>query len=321
MSHPAGLNAPVNPQVNNAPRETAAEWVADFASEDGAVREHARRAIVRLGKDAVPALAVAVTSTSEQVRWEATRALCEIGDPSAVPALIDKLEGRDSGVRSMAADGLSALGPVVLQPLMHALIRRSDSVLLRKSAQRVLQGLAGRPGLQPVLRPVIAALASAAPDVGVPLAAYKALDELRKLPADTSAAVVIRKVRVRDWMTANPLTVSPSASVAEAYQTMKEKRVRRLPVVAGDLVVGIVSLGDLREALSSKPASAIGDIMSQPVVTIEPEASLRRAALQMIEHRIGGLPVVASGALVGIITETDIFRVFAQQPSLGMWDE
>ena len=54
---------------------------------------------------------------------------------------------------------------------------------------------------------------------------------------------------------------------------------------------------------------------------IEPEASLRRAARQMIDHRIGGLPVVASGALVGIITETDIFRVFAQQPSLGGWDE
>jgi predicted transcriptional regulator len=269
----------------------------------------------------VPALAAAVTDSRTQVRWEATRALCEIGDPSAAPALIDKLEGRDSGVRWMAADGLVALGPVVLQPLMHALVRRSDSVLFRESAHRVLQGLAGRPGYESILRPVMVALESASPDVGVPLAAYNALDELRRLPPDAASVVVIRKVRVRDWMTSTPLTVAPSVTVADAYQRMKERRIRRLPVVTDDGIVGIVSLGDLREALATKPAGAVGEIMSKPVVTIEPEASLRRAARQMIDHRIGGLPVVASGSLVGIITETDIFRVFAQQPSLGGWDE
>lgn len=134
---------------------------------------------------------------------------------------------------------------------------------------------------------------------------------------------------VRDWMTPHPITVDPKTSLPDAHRLMKDSHIRRLPVVSQGRVVGIVTLGDIREAQPSDATSlsiyelhyllaklTVDKLMTRDPLTIAPDASIREAARLMMENKIGGLPVVdpGSGALVGIITESDIFRIFAQEP-------
>jgi CBS domain-containing protein len=127
---------------------------------------------------------------------------------------------------------------------------------------------------------------------------------------------------VRDWMTTSPVTITPKTSLAEAHRLMKQKKVRRLPVVEQDRLVGIVALSDVLEAEPSGATTLsiyelnyllaelkVDKIMKHNVITVQPTASIRDAASIMLEHKIGGLPVVEAGRLVGIITESDIFRM------------
>lgn len=132
---------------------------------------------------------------------------------------------------------------------------------------------------------------------------------------------------VRDWMTRDPITVGLKTSLPEAHKLMKECHIRRLPVIDHDRLVGIVTLGDIREASPSDATSlsifelhyllaklTIAEMMTRDPITVTPDATIRDAAKLMLEHKIGGLPVVENGKLVGIITESDIFRVLAQEP-------
>jgi len=134
---------------------------------------------------------------------------------------------------------------------------------------------------------------------------------------------------VRDWMTANPITVDPKTTLPEAHKIMKDRRIRRLPVVDRGHLVGIVTLGDIREAEPSDATTlsifelhyllaklTIGEIMTREPITISVNATIREAAKIMLQHKIGGLPVMEDGKLVGIITESDIFRVMAQEPEV-----
>ncbi len=137
----------------------------------------------------------------------------------------------------------------------------------------------------------------------------------------------MKKNLVRDWMTPNPITVTPKTPLTEAHRIMKEHKIRRLPVVDRDQVVGIVTLGDIREASPSDATSlsifelnyllaqlTLDKVMTRDPLTITSDSNIREAARLMLEHKIGGLPVVDNGKLVGIITESDIFRVLAQEP-------
>ena len=128
---------------------------------------------------------------------------------------------------------------------------------------------------------------------------------------------------VKDWMTLDPITVTPDTSVMKASQLMKENNIRRLPVVdENGKVVGIVSDRDLKEASPSKATTLdvhelyyllselkVKDIMSKKVYTIKPTDTVEKAAVIMLEHKITGLPVVEDGKLVGILTQGDVFRV------------
>ena len=128
---------------------------------------------------------------------------------------------------------------------------------------------------------------------------------------------------VKDWMTLDPITVTPDTSVMKASQLMKENNIRRLPAVDdGGKVVGIVSDRDLKEASPSKATTLdvhelyyllselkVKDIMSKKVYTIKPTDTVEKAAVIMLEHKITGLPVVEDGKLVGILTQGDVFRV------------
>jgi acetoin utilization protein AcuB len=128
------------------------------------------------------------------------------------------------------------------------------------------------------------------------------------------------------WMTPNPRTIAPNVSVAEATERMQRERVRRYPVVEDEArLVGIVSLDDLLRASPSIVTSlnvweisyllskvVVRDVMTRPVITVTEDMPLEDAAKILLTKKIGGLPVVRGDQVVGIITETDIFRIFTE---------
>ena len=129
---------------------------------------------------------------------------------------------------------------------------------------------------------------------------------------------------VENRMTANPITINSTTTIADASEIMRNNKFRRLPVVEGGKLVGIVTDRDLR-AVSASPATSLSifelnyllakmkvkDIMQKKVITITPQAAVEEAAILMYNHRIGGLVVVdEEGAVAGVITETDIFKSF-----------
>ena len=131
---------------------------------------------------------------------------------------------------------------------------------------------------------------------------------------------------VKDRMTPNPKTITPDTSFPDAFHIIREKKVRHLPVVdkRGKLV-GIVAQADL---LHASPSSAttlsvfetnyllsklqVQEVMSSPPITVPEDAPLEEAARVMVEHKIGCLPVMRDGELVGVITETDLFETFVE---------
>jgi CBS domain-containing protein len=132
---------------------------------------------------------------------------------------------------------------------------------------------------------------------------------------------------IRDHMTKNPVTISPHATLPDAHALMKEYSVRRLPVVdSHGKLVGIISQTDVREAQPSDATSlsiyelnyllaklTIERIMTKDVLTVAPEDQVSKAAQLMLERKIGGIPVTdPEGKLVGIITESDIFRLVVE---------
>ncbi|MBI5878923.1 MAG: HEAT repeat domain-containing protein [Chloroflexi bacterium] len=163
------------------PVATASHLVDRLYDDDGMVRAKARETIIKLGKPLTPRLIALLSEPGDQVRWEAAKALAEIADPAAAPALVGALVDRSFGVRWLAATGLIVLGRDGLIPLLRALMADSSSVILRHSAHRVIFDLVGREQLVPILAPVLEALESAEPAVSVPLAAHTALEQLLAL--------------------------------------------------------------------------------------------------------------------------------------------
>jgi acetoin utilization protein AcuB len=133
-------------------------------------------------------------------------------------------------------------------------------------------------------------------------------------------------VLVRERMSQNPVTIGAHCTITEALRVMRENQVRRLPVLDehGGLV-GIVSEKDLLYA-SPSPATSlsiyemhdllsrlkVSELMTTELITATPDTLLEEAARVMADNKIGGLPVLEGQRLVGIITETDIFKVFLE---------
>jgi len=123
---------------------------------------------------------------------------------------------------------------------------------------------------------------------------------------------------VRDRMSRPAVTVRQDADFQKALALMQEKKLRRLPVVDDDgQLVGIIVERDLLVAAMRYLQSRVevGDLMTRNVVTVGPDADLNEVARTMLERKIGGLPVVEHGRLVGIITESDIFKRFVELQS------
>lgn len=132
---------------------------------------------------------------------------------------------------------------------------------------------------------------------------------------------------VRDRMSANPITVTPDTPFQDALKLMHERRFRRLPVVNNDgKLVGIVSERDLLYA-SPSPATSLSvwelnyllsklqirEIMTKDVITVSPDTPIEDAARLIADNKIGGMPVVdQDDRVVGVITETDLFKTFVE---------
>lgn len=128
---------------------------------------------------------------------------------------------------------------------------------------------------------------------------------------------------VNEWMTANPVTVSSKTPVMEAMQLLRDGGFRRLPVVDNGKLVGIATDRDLKEATPSKATTlsvyelnyllsklTVGDVMVKDVFTVGPDDPIENAALLMEENKVSGLPVVEGGAVVGVLTITDMLATF-----------
>jgi len=120
-------------------------------------------------------------------------------------------------------------------------------------------------------------------------------------------------------MSTNLITVPPSATLAEARSLMHENRIHHIPVVDGEQLTGLISLTNVLAATDSflrddgtrihATEIGIADAMVTDVATVDVSASLRHAALFLEKHKIGCLPVLDDGTLVGIITDTDFVAV------------
>jgi acetoin utilization protein AcuB len=132
-------------------------------------------------------------------------------------------------------------------------------------------------------------------------------------------------MHVRDLMTVAPITVAPSTTVVDAKALMAKSQIRHLLVTEDGLLLGIVTDRDIRLNLPSPATSlsvwelnyllarlTVDQIMTKTVITVGPQHDARKAARIMLEHKIGGLPVLDGRRLVGIVTETDLVRAFAR---------
>ena len=133
----------------------------------------------------------------------------------------------------------------------------------------------------------------------------------------------MKRYLIRDWMTRDVVTAELKTPMLEAHKLMRERNIRRMPVLKRGKLVGIMTRSDVRSAEPSAATTLnvweinyllaqlkVKDVMSKNPITVRPEESIKRAAELMHEHRIGALPVIGErGQLVGIITESDIFRI------------
>jgi acetoin utilization protein AcuB len=134
------------------------------------------------------------------------------------------------------------------------------------------------------------------------------------------------KGTVRDWMTSDPITITPDASLLRAYEVMHDRRIRRLPVVdvTGQLF-GMLTSSDIQRVLPfargatdhadvvfALAGQTVAEVMTPNPFTVAPSDPVGHVAKQMISRKISGLPVVTDGRVVGIITESDIFRLVVE---------
>jgi len=131
-------------------------------------------------------------------------------------------------------------------------------------------------------------------------------------------------------MTKDPISVSPDTSILEAWKMMQNSQVRRLLVMDKGKLVGIVTERDLRSVSPSRATSLsifeinylleklkVKDAMTSNPIIVDADAPIEEAALIMKNNKVSALPVIEDGKVVGIITESDIFRAFIEMLGEG----
>ena len=123
---------------------------------------------------------------------------------------------------------------------------------------------------------------------------------------------------VRTWMSAPAVVIPPVVPADAALEFMKIREIRRLPVVEEMKLLGIITRSDLEAALGKphKPGEinymTVSDIMTARPITVDPDDTLEKAAQLMLDNKVSGLPVTREKEIVGIITESDIFRALSE---------
>ena len=130
---------------------------------------------------------------------------------------------------------------------------------------------------------------------------------------------------VKERMSRPVIALSPDMPVHDAHNLFRQEQIRRAPVVKKGKLVGIVSRQDLIDASPTKATSlsrweinyllsklTVSEIMTKTVRTIDEDTPIEQAARIMADEKIGGLPVMRDGAVAGMITETDLFKVFLE---------
>jgi acetoin utilization protein AcuB len=113
-------------------------------------------------------------------------------------------------------------------------------------------------------------------------------------------------------MSKNPVTIGPRETLADAKREMDGGGFRRLPVLERGELIGIITDRDVRQHVGQLEHTRVDAVMTKPVVTLTPHMLLDEAANLLVKHKIGGLPIVEDGKLVGIITAIDMLRAFGQ---------
>lgn len=120
-------------------------------------------------------------------------------------------------------------------------------------------------------------------------------------------------MKVKNWMVTEVITASPEDTVEDAIQLMRRFSIRHIPVIENKKLVGLVTESNLRAYLSSEKLQLpLKEVMILNPITVDPETSIDEAARIIYKYKIGGLPVITKGQLVGIITITDILEAFIE---------
>jgi HEAT repeat protein len=165
------------PPGMDSPESDIRLLIADLANKDGMVRVKARRRLVGYKAQAVAPLIQILTDKKDWVRWEAAKALSQIGNPSSIQALLDALTDKSFEVRWLAAEGLIRIGRKSIIPSLKMLVTNSDSCWLREGIYHVLHDI-NKGSLSQAVQPVLAALEGSEPSLVTPLVAKAALDTL-----------------------------------------------------------------------------------------------------------------------------------------------
>jgi len=131
-----------------------------------------------------------------------------------------------------------------------------------------------------------------------------------------------RAIRMRDIMSSPVICVDSLTTVTDAHVLMHDHKIRRLPVIDDGKLVGILTQGDVRGAMPSEVTTLnraeqdylikqlkVERVMSREVIVVTEEMSLGDAARLLVQYKIGGLPVITDGKVVGMVTESDIFGI------------
>lgn len=113
-------------------------------------------------------------------------------------------------------------------------------------------------------------------------------------------------------MTRHPETIDPDDALAKAQEMMDVGGFRRLPVVKDGMIVGMLTERDLRQHRGHLESTKVNAVMSSPVWSVGPHATVQEVARLMLHHKIGGLPIVDKGGLVGMVTTSDMIRAFLE---------
>jgi CBS domain-containing protein len=115
-------------------------------------------------------------------------------------------------------------------------------------------------------------------------------------------------MEIANWMSRGPVCIRPSDTLAVAKKLMDAGHFRRLPVVENDKLVGIITERDLRQHWGYLDSTKVNAAMTSDPVTVTPRNTAEEAAHLMLQHKIGGLPVVDNRKLVGILSTSDLIR-------------